>query len=143
MAPVSESTPSIRRLNPDTMPKPYGYSQIVDVRAGRTVYVSGQVPLDENNELVGQGDFVAQARQTFENVRRALDAVGLTFNDVVKVQMYLTDMSNLIALRDVRDEFVNTARPPASTTVQVAALFRPDVLFELDAIAVSSDDPNR
>lgn len=133
---MSDSAVSIRRLNPKKMPKPYGYSQVVDVRGGRTVYVSGQVPLDERNELVGAGDFAAQARQTFENVRRALDAVGLTFADVVKVQMYLTDMGNLLALRDVRDEFVNTAQPPASTTVQVAALFRPDVLFELDVIAV-------
>lgn len=133
---MSDSAVSIRRLNPKKMPKPYGYSQVVDVRGGRTVYVSGQVPLDERNELVGAGDFAAQARQTFENVRRALDAVGVTFADVVKVQMYLTDMGNLLALRDVRDEFVNTAQPPASTTVQVAALFRPDVLFELDVIAV-------
>ena len=102
---MSDSAVSIRRLNPEKMPKPYGYSQVVDVRGGRTVYVSGQVPLDERNELVGAGDFAAQARQTFENVRRALDAVGLTFADVVKVQMYLTDMGNLLALRDVRDEF--------------------------------------
>jgi len=118
------------------MPQPYGYSQIVEVTGGRTIYVSGQVPLDQNNQLVGAGDFVAQARQTFENVRLALDSVGLTFDHVVKVHMFLTDMSNLVMLRDVRDQFVNTAQPPASTTVQVAALFRPDVLFELDVIAV-------
>jgi enamine deaminase RidA (YjgF/YER057c/UK114 family) len=91
--------------------------------------------LDENNDVVGPGDFAAQVRQSFENVRRALEAVGLTFDDVVKMQMYLTDMNNLLALRDIRDEFINTAEPPASTTVQVAALFRPDVLFELDVIA--------
>ncbi|MGH2616127.1 MAG: RidA family protein [Thermomicrobiales bacterium] len=127
---------TVRHLNPDTMPKPYGYSQIVEVTGGRTVYISGQVPLDENNDLVGLGDFEAQARQTFENVHRALEAVGLTFAHVVKVQMYLTDMENLLALRTVRDEFVNTAQPPASTAVAVSALFRPDVLFELDVIAV-------
>ena len=133
---MSDRAVSIRRLNPESMPKPYGYAQLVEVRGGRTVYISGQVPLDENNELVGPGDFVAQARQTFEHVRRALDAVGLTFDDVVKVQIYLTDMANLAALRAVRDEFVNTAQPPASTAVAVSALFRPDVLFELDVIAV-------
>ncbi len=133
---MSDESVSVRRSNPPTMPQPYGYSQIVEVTGGRTVYVSGQVPHDENNELVGAGDFVAQARQTFENVRRALESVGLTFDHVVKVHMFLTDMSNLVALRDVRDEFVNTAQPPASTSVQVAALFRPDVLFELDVIAV-------
>ena len=133
---MTENPPFIRRSNPSGMPKPYGYSQVVEVCGGRTVYISGQVPLDENNELVGAGDFVAQARQTFENVRRGLESVGLTFDDVVKVHMYLTDISNLVTLRDVRDEFVNTTQPPASTTVQIAALFRPDVLFELDVIAV-------
>ncbi len=133
---MSEGTASIRGLNPNTMPSPYGYSQVVEVTGGRTVYISGQVPLDENNELVGAGDFAAQARQTFENVRHALEAVNLTFANVVKVQLYLTDMSHLPALRAVRDEFVNTAQPPASTAVQVSALFRPDVLFELDVIAV-------
>jgi enamine deaminase RidA (YjgF/YER057c/UK114 family) len=55
---------------------------------------------------------------------------------VVKMHMYLTDMSHLLLLRDVRDEFINTASPPASTTMQVAALFRPEVMFELDVTAV-------
>ncbi len=133
---MSEETASIRGLNPNTMPRPFGYSQVVEVTGGRTVSISGQVPLDENNVLVGAGDFAAQARQTFENVHRALEAVNLTFANVVKVQMYLTDMEHPPALRIVRDEFVNTAQPPASTAVQVSALFRPDVLFELDAVAV-------
>jgi enamine deaminase RidA (YjgF/YER057c/UK114 family) len=123
-------------LNPDKLPRPNGYSQVVEVRGGRTVYISGQVSLDEHNKLVGAGDFAAQARQTFENVRRALGAVGLTFEHVVKVQISLTEMEYLPSLRAVRDEFVNTARPPASTAVQVSALFRPDVLFEMDVIAV-------
>ncbi len=133
---MSENQVAVRRSSPATMPKPFGYSQIVEVSGGHTVYISGQVPLDANNELVGAGDFAAQARQTFANVRRALESVNLTFNNVVKVQMYLTDITNLPALRDVRDEFVNTAEPPSSTTVEVSALFRPDVLFELDVIAV-------
>jgi enamine deaminase RidA (YjgF/YER057c/UK114 family) len=133
---MSEGTASIRGLNPNTMPRPFGYSQVVEVTGGRTVYISGQVPLDENDELVGAGDFAAQARQTFENVRHALEAVNLTFANVAKVQMYLTDMEDLPPLRTVRDEFVNTAQPPASTAVQVSVLFRPDVMFKMDAIAV-------
>ena len=133
---MNDGAATIRRLNPATMPSPYGYSQVVDVTARRTVYLAGQVPLDEHNELVGAGDFAAQVRQTFENVRRGLEAVGLAFDDVVKMHMYLTDMSHLVLLRDVRDEFINTASPPASTTIQVAALFRPEVMFELDVTAV-------
>ena len=126
-----------RRLNPDTLPRPFGYSQVVEAQAGRIVFISGQVPLDSNNQLVGEGDFVAQARQVFENVRLALEAVGLTFDHVVKTQFFLTDVANLPKVRDIRDQFVNTQQPPASTSVEVSALFRPDVLFEMDAIAVA------
>ena len=122
------------------MPRPYGYSHVVETTGGRPVYISGQVPLDSANQVVGVGDFAAQGRQAFENVRLALESVGLTFAHVVKIQMFLTDMSNLPAIREVRDEFVNTDRPPASTTVQVGALFHPDVLFEIDAIAYSPVD---
>lgn len=135
---MPESSTSVQHLNPSTLPQPFGYSQIVEVspRAGRTVYISGQVPLNAANELVGEGDFVAQARQTFENVRLALEAVGMTFENVVNLQFFLTDIADLPQVRAIRDEYVNTRRPPASTAVQVVALFRPDVLFEMDAFAV-------
>jgi enamine deaminase RidA (YjgF/YER057c/UK114 family) len=127
---------SARFLSPGTMPRPYGYSQVVEVTGGRTVYISGQVPLDTNNEVVGVGDFVAQVRQAFENVRLGLEAVDMTFQNVVKMQFFLTDIADLPKVRDVRDEYVNTQQPPASTSVQVGALFRPEVLFEMDVIAV-------
>jgi enamine deaminase RidA (YjgF/YER057c/UK114 family) len=133
---VDDSTVSTRFLSPDTMPKPFGYSQVVEVRGGRTVYVAGQVPLDASGHLIGEGDFPAQVRQAFENVRLALAAVDMTFNNVVKLQFFLTDVANLPQVRAIRDEYVNTASPPASTSVEVSALFRPDVLFEVDAIAV-------
>jgi enamine deaminase RidA (YjgF/YER057c/UK114 family) len=67
------------------MPRPYGYSQVVEITGGHPVYISGQVPLDENNQVVGVGDFAAQTRQAFENVRLALECVGLTFAHVVKI----------------------------------------------------------
>ncbi|HEU5434431.1 MAG TPA: RidA family protein, partial [Thermomicrobiales bacterium] len=60
--------------------------------------------------------------------------------DVVKVQLFVTDVANLPALRTIRDEFIDTAHPPTSTLVQVAALFHPDVLFEVDAVAVAPAD---
>jgi len=132
---MSDNQVPARFISPDTMPRPYGYSQVVAVMGGHPVYVSGQVPLDANNQVVGVGDFAAQTRQAFENARRALEEVGLTFDHVVKIQMFLTDIANLPQIRDIRDEFVNTEHPPASTTVQVAALFHPDVLFEVDVIA--------
>jgi enamine deaminase RidA (YjgF/YER057c/UK114 family) len=70
------------------MPRPYGYSQVVEITGGHPVYISGQVPLDTDNQVVGVGDFAAQARQAFENVRLALEAVGLTFAHVVKIHMF-------------------------------------------------------
>jgi enamine deaminase RidA (YjgF/YER057c/UK114 family) len=84
---MGEGAIAVRSLNPETMPRTFGFSQVVEVSGGRTVYVSGQVPLDRDNELVGAGDFRAQARQAFENVRLALDAVGMTFANVVKMQV--------------------------------------------------------
>jgi enamine deaminase RidA (YjgF/YER057c/UK114 family) len=116
---------------------------VVEITGGHPVYISGQVPLDTNNQVIGVGDFAAQTRQAFENVRLGLEAVGLTFAHVVKIQMFLTDIANLPAIRDIRDEFVNTDEPPASTTVEVSALFHPDVLFEIDAIAYAPSGSNQ
>jgi enamine deaminase RidA (YjgF/YER057c/UK114 family) len=128
-----------RFVNPETLSKPTGYTHLVETRAGRTVFISGQIALDKNGNIVGVNDFEAQARQAFENVRQALEAVGLTFDHVVKLGLYVTDISHVGILRRVRDEFVNTQQPPASTLVQVAALVRSELLFEVEAIAVELD----
>jgi enamine deaminase RidA (YjgF/YER057c/UK114 family) len=133
---MTDAGPRARFLSPESLPRPFGYSQVVEVTGGRTVYIAGQVPLNANNEVVGEGDFPAQVRQTFENVRLALEAVDMTFANVVKMQFFLTDIAQLPLVREIRDSYVNTSQPPASTSVQVVALFRPDVMFEMDAVAV-------
>jgi len=125
-----------RFLSPNTLPRPFGYSHVVDAPAGRIVYISGQVPLDAAAELVGAGDFQAQARQVFANLNAALEAAGVGWDDVVKLNFFVTDLREIAVLREIRDEYVNTAQPPASTLVQVAGLFRPDVMFEADAVAI-------
>jgi reactive intermediate/imine deaminase len=125
-----------RFLSPETLPRPFGYSHVVDAPARRIVYVSGQVPLDTAGELVGAKDFQAQVRQVFVNLNAALEAAGVGWDDVVKLNFFVTDLSEIAALREIRDEYVNTEQPPASTLVQVAALFRPDVMFEADAVAI-------
>jgi len=123
--------------SPETLAQPFGYSHVVEVRPGRVIYVSGQVPLDREGRLVGEDDFAAQARQVFENLQAALDAAGATWADVVKLNYFLIDVSNLQAVRALRDEYIDTAHPPASTLVEVSRLFREDVLIEIDAVAVA------
>ena len=128
----------IRPLNPTTLAKPPGYTYVVEATGpGRTVYLAGQLGLDIDNNLVGKpGDFRAQCTQAFENLGLALASVGATFNDVVKINNYLTDISHIGIFREVRDTFLNTKAPPASTTIAIPALARPGALFEIEAVAV-------
>jgi len=128
--------PAKRFLSPDTMPPPFGYSHVVDSPATRIVYISGQVPLDSDGQLVGEGDFEAQTRQVFQNLTRALEAADAVWSDVVKLNYFLTDVSQITSVRAIRDEYVDTDRPPASTLVQVSGLFRPEVMVEVEAVAV-------
>ena len=127
-----------RYLSPDSLPRPFGYSHVVEVPAGRTIYIAGQIPLDADGELVGEGDVEAQARQVFENLSRALDAAGAEWSDVVKLNFYVRDAGQSASVRPIRDDYVDTERPPASTLVEVNRLFRDDVLIEVDAVAVAS-----
>jgi reactive intermediate/imine deaminase len=130
------AAPDRRFLSPDTLPRPFGYSHVVDAPAGRIVFVSGQVPLDAAGNLVGEGDFAAQVRQVFENLTAALVAADASWNDVVKLDYFVRDIGEVAALRAIRDEYVNTEQPPASTLVEVSRLFRDDVLVEIQAVAV-------
>jgi enamine deaminase RidA (YjgF/YER057c/UK114 family) len=124
--------PQIRFLNR----APAGYSQVVEVRGGRTLYISGQVALDSSGNVVGPDDFSAQVNQVFANLKARLDEADASFNDVVKLNFYLLDAGNLPI---VRDTYVNREQPPASTLVVVKQLFRPELLVEVDAIAVTKD----
>ena len=125
-----------RHLSPDTLPPPFGYSQVVDAPASRVAFVSGQVPLDAAGELVGEGDFAAQVRQVFENLTAALAAADATWDDVVKLNYFVRDVGEVASLRAIRDEYVNPERLPASTLVEVSRLFRDEVLVEIEAVAV-------
>jgi enamine deaminase RidA (YjgF/YER057c/UK114 family) len=104
------------------------------------VAVSGQVALDESGELVGRDDPTAQAEQTFENLRRCLAAAGASFDDVVKLTYFLTDMRSLPQVMQVRNRFIPSEAKPASTAVQVVGLAAPDFLLEIEALAVVADD---
>jgi enamine deaminase RidA (YjgF/YER057c/UK114 family) len=123
-------------INPETMHHPTGYTHVVEVTAGRPVYIAGQVALDGTGALVGPGDIGAQARQVFDNLQAALQAVGAGFEQVVKLNLYLVDATQLPVVREVRDQYVSTQQPPASTAVEVRRLVRDDLLIEVEAVAV-------
>jgi reactive intermediate/imine deaminase len=124
-------------INPDTMPKPNGYTNVVEVRSGRTIYIAGQVALNRDGQAVGIGDLAMQTKQVFENIKAALEAANATFDEVVKLTYFLTDISQIQVVRDIRDAYINTSHPPASTAVEVGRLFREHFLIEIEAIAVA------
>lgn len=111
------------------------YSQAVRVRAGETLYISGQVARDAAGNLVGQGDVVAQYRQVWNNVGIALAAVGLRHEHLVKTTTYVVGEANVPAIRAVRKELA-PARAPTSTMLVVPALAIPGALVEVEGIAV-------
>ena len=125
----------IRFLNPSTLATPPGYTHVVEVTHGRTVFIAGQVALDQAGRIVGLRDFRAQTQQVFENLKAALASVGADFTSVVKLNMYVVDISQLPVLREVRDRYVNTTNPPASTLVEVRRLAREEFLLEIEAVA--------
>ncbi|WP_411350257.1 RidA family protein [Paenibacillus sp. WLX2291] len=128
--------PTIAFHQPDTLPAVPGYTHIVEVTGGRTLYISGQVALDEQGQLIGKGDVIAQAEQVFRNIQLALQTAGATFEHVIKLIFFMTDITDLPRIRPVRDQYINTLRPPASSAVEVRRLVQEDWLLEIEAIAV-------
>ena len=112
-----------------------GYSHVV-TGPGQWVAIAGQVALDADGNFVGVGDPAAQAQQVFANLDACLKAAGATFADVVKLNFFVTDIAYLPAIRTARDAYVDTTNPPASTAVQVSALFSPNALLEVEAYAI-------
>ena len=134
-APARAQAPTFK--NPPTLPPTTGWSQVAEVPAGsKLLFIAGQVPLDQSGRIVAMSNFRGQAEQVFQNLDRALRSSGATFKDVVKLNFYVLDVTQLAMLREVRDTYVNRAAPPASTLVQVAALFTPGILLEVEAVAV-------
>ena len=120
--------------SPTGLHPPFGYSHAVSVEPGRRlVLVSGQIGMTPDGTVVEGWE--PQVRQVFGNLGLALEAAGAGWADVVKLTYFVTRMDELPLLRSVRDEFVDVEHPPASSLVQVAGLFRPDVLIEIEAIA--------
>jgi enamine deaminase RidA (YjgF/YER057c/UK114 family) len=127
---------NIRFSNPDAIAKPPGYSHVVEVTGpGRLVYFAGQLGMDRSGKM--GADAREQMELAFGNLKAALASVGAGFEHLVKINNYIVDIgANIAQFREVRDKYVNTSAPPASTTIGVPELARPGALFEIEAVAI-------
>ncbi|MEU5924504.1 RidA family protein [Streptomyces antimycoticus] len=132
---LSDAIRLAAKLAEDAVPT---YSHVVK-GTGHFVAVSGQLALDEAGGIVGEGDPAAQARQVFENLRRCLGAAGATFDDVIKLTYFVTDMAHMPAIREARALHLPDDRLLAASAVQVVSLVRPEFLMEVEALAVVAE----
>lgn len=127
------------RIDPD----PYEQFRLAQgYRVGDLLYISGQAAIDQNGRIVGVGDFEAQAKQAFENLDRVLCAGGSSLRNVIKVTIFLTDMTNFDRIVKLRGQWF-TAPYPADTIVEVRSLYSPDAMIEMEAIAVADSAVER
>jgi reactive intermediate/imine deaminase len=129
-APKKQVIPADR--GPHPLPWPYSHG----IRVGDTLYIAGQVALDEKLRLVGPGDAQAQARQTWSNIQKVVEAAGGKITDVVRVTTYVADLGDIEAIHAVRREFFPDGDYPVATVVQAAKLGLPGLLLETEAFAV-------
>ena len=130
------ASPTVTQISTDPDPfVPFRISQAMQV--GDVIYTSGQAAIDMEGNLVGVGDFDAQAEQVFANLTAVLAAAGSDLAKVFKVTIYLTDMANFPKIVDLRDRFFSLPYP-ADTIVEVNALALPELLIEIEAMAVAS-----
>ena len=119
-----------------TDPDPYEpFNIALGYRIGDLVLISGQAAIDEHGNVVGAGDFDAQAEQVFKNLKRVLEAAGSSLAQIVKVNIYLTDMGHFPKIVELRSRYFS--RPwPADTIVGVTALALPELMIEIEATAL-------
>jgi enamine deaminase RidA (YjgF/YER057c/UK114 family) len=135
--------PIVDRLTsvPEVAPGP-GYAHAVTA-SGKLAFVSGQIALDADGQLVGPGDLAAQTAQALRNLHLILGALGADWPDVVRFTWYVRDAGSVPVIRGVREQFLRPSLGdlpnPASTLVQVAALARPEFLVEVDAVVAVPD----
>ena len=123
-------------IAPEKLSKPLGiYSEAVIAEGKRLLFISGMTARDKDGNIVGKGDMKAQTRQALENIKAILETVGATFDQIVKVTVFITDMSRFKEIHEVRAQYFKKDYP-ASTMVQVSGLVSPELLIEIEAIAV-------
>ncbi len=123
------------KINPDPY-KPYNLAQ--GYKVGNILYISGQAAYNENGDLIGKDNFDLQAEQTFANLKRVLEAGGSSLKNVIKVTIFLKDMGNFDKIVALREKYFETPYP-ADTIVEISALYSPDALIEIEAIAIENN----
>ncbi|HEX2115353.1 MAG TPA: RidA family protein [Alphaproteobacteria bacterium] len=122
-------------FNPSSVWKPFGAFAMAALQGdGQVVHLKGQVSLDRDGGVVGPGDMRAQTRKVLENIRAVLGSVGGEMRDIISLTHYVTDIKRFMETGDIRGEFFS-APYPVTTTIQVAALYNPDLLVEITAVA--------
>jgi reactive intermediate/imine deaminase len=130
------SAQPIERKNPAGMTQPTSYHHLV--KAGNLMFIAGQVALDGDGNVVGEDDMVAQVRQVLENLKSVLASEGADFSNIVKINIFTTDIERFRGAADVRQQYF-AGNPPASTLVQIERLARPVFLVEIEAIAIAPE----
>lgn len=133
---VDSSIVKFRNASSLMPPKGYSHVAIVDLGNCEMIVMSGQVPLDSKGNLVGKDNLAKQADQVFFNIQNIMAELGGTMDNVIKIGIYMVDVSQIQTLRAIRDKYINLEKPPASTLVEVRKLFRDDVLLEIEATAI-------
>jgi enamine deaminase RidA (YjgF/YER057c/UK114 family) len=128
----------VKFANPPDVSAPKGFSHVVKIDMGTStmLIVSGQLPLDKTGRLVEKGNIESQTEQVFANIRACVEYEGGTMDHLVKLTIFVTDISQLQSLRKARDKFINTEKPPSSSLVQVSKLSHDDALVEVEGIAI-------
>lgn len=128
--------PDIQRVNPDGLSPPPGGRFAHAVRSGNLVWIAGQTARDADGNVVGKGDTLAQARQVNANLKTAVESVGGTLADLVKVTVFLAPGADVEQARQAQNEHRDAYPVPASSMVFVHGLANPDFLIEVEAFAV-------
>jgi len=128
----------VKLINPSVVVAPKGYSHaaVIDLGNCKMIILSGEVPFDKNGNLIGKNDIEKQTEQVFFNIKNILSELGGSMDHVIKLGVYMKDVSQIQTFRNVRDRFINLKHPPTSTLAQVSKLFRDDVLIEIEATAI-------
>jgi reactive intermediate/imine deaminase len=130
---ASAGAQDIERINPAGMTQPTAYSHLV--KGNNMMFIAGQVALNAEGQVIGEGDMAAQVRQVLENLTTVLASEGADFSNIVKINIFTTDIEEFFKTSAVRSEFFGS-NAPASTLVQIERLARPVFQVEIEAIAI-------